>query len=300
MKIIKIYEKSKLVDIINAPEFEEFGQFLFPTGYRNPYSGQTLDEIGHLLPWHSYINTENSIEILDYMQEKVNEGKQIFYDIYTEEEKQKNSSKRDTGLFFFRGKKDAPFAVVNAGGGFVYVGSIHESFPHAMYLSKKGYNAFALQYRTTGAQAACEDLAAAISFIFRNKEMLGVSTECYSLWGGSAGARMAAYLGTYGPAGFGGDRILGPKTIVMQYTGHSEYSRNDPPTYVCVGTNDYIASWQVMQRRLKDMSDCGIDTEFHKYKGMPHGFGLGIGTVAEGWIDDAISFWERQMKDTKR
>ncbi|MBP5504266.1 MAG: hypothetical protein J6Y24_15940 [Bacteroidales bacterium] len=31
------------------------------------------------------------------------------------------------------------------------------------------------------------------------------------------------------------------------------------------------------------------------YKGLPHGFGLGTGTVAEGWIDDAVKFWERQM-----
>ena len=25
------------------------------------------------------------------------------------------------------------------------------------------------------------------------------------------------------------------------------------------------------------------------------GFGLGTGTVAEGWIDDAVGFWERNM-----
>src|SRR5699024_12634121 len=53
------------------------------------------------------------------------------------------------------------------------------------------------------ADTACEDLARAIRFIFQNKKELGVSTEGYSLWGGSAGARMAAWLGAYGPAGFG-------------------------------------------------------------------------------------------------
>lgn len=31
------------------------------------------------------------------------------------------------------------------------------------------------------------------------------------------------------------------------------------------------------------------------YEGLPHGFGLGTDTVAEGWIDDAVKFWERQM-----
>lgn len=27
-------------------------------------------------------------------------------------------------------------------------------------------------------------------------------------------------------------------------------------------------------------------------KGLSHGFGLGTGTVAEGWLDKAVKFWE--------
>lgn len=38
-------------------------------------------------------------------------------------------------------------------------------------------------------------------------------TDCYSLWGGSAGARMAAYLGSYGLSAFGGDELPGPGTV---------------------------------------------------------------------------------------
>lgn len=177
------------------------------------------------------------------------------------------------------------------GGGFAYVGAMHDSFPHALELSRKGYNAFALIYRP-GAQTACEDLARAISFIFAHADELQVDTECYSLWGGSAGARMAAYLGTYGPAAFGGEELPRPGAVIMQYTGHGEYSELDPPTYACVGTNDGIASWRTMQRRLQAMESVGIPTEFHAYEGLSHGFGLGTGTVAEGWIDDAVAFWE--------
>ena len=43
------------------------------------------------------------------------------------------------------------------------------------------------------------------------------------------------------------------------------------------------------------MSALGIPTEFHHYPGLRHGFGLGTGTVAEGWLDQAVSFWEEQM-----
>ena len=135
-----------------------------------------------------------------------------------------------------------------------------------------------------------------ISFIFENAKELGVSTEDYSLWGGSAGARMAAYIGGYGTAYFGGDNLPKPEAVIMQYTGHSEYSKDDPPTFVCVGKNDGIANWQTMKNRVDAMSKLGIPTEFHAYDGLGHGFGLGTGTVAEGWLDKAVAFWEKQMK----
>ena len=278
-------------DVIADPVFGEYGRLIFPvdTGY---YSGDTLGSLR--LTWYSNIDPDKTVEITNYMKEHAGLGDTIFYDIYSEEEKAADPAKEDTGLFFFKGNPGEKFAICNAGGGFAYVGAMHDSFPHALELSKQGYNAFALIYRP-GAQTACEDLARAISFIFEHAEELEVDTDCYSLWGGSAGARMAAYLGSYGPSAFGGDELPGPGTVVMQYTGHSEYMESDPPTYVCVGENDGIASWRTMESRLEGMSALGIDTEFHKYPGLSHGFGLGTGTVAEGWIEDAIAFWEKHM-----
>ena len=125
---------------------------------------------------------------------------------------------------------------------------------------------------------------------------LGVNPQGYSLWGGSAGARMAAYLGSYGPAAFGGAELPRPAAVIMQYTGHSDFTANDPPTYACVGENDGIANWRTMRRRIDALNARGIPTEFHHYPNLGHGFGLGIGTTAEGWIDDAIAFWNRQRR----
>ena len=278
-------------DVIADPVFGDYGRLIFPvdTGY---YSGDTLGSLR--LTWYSNIDPDKTVEITNYMKEHAEIGDTIFYDIYSEEEKADDPAKKDTGLFFFKGNPGEKFAVCNAGGGFAYVGAMHDSFPHALELSKRGYNAFALIYRP-GAQTACEDLARAISFIFEHAEELEVDTDCYSLWGGSAGARMAAYLGSYGTAAFGGGELPRPGTVVMQYTGHSEYTENDPPTYVCVGESDGIASWRTMESRLERMSALGIDTEFHKYPGLSHGFGLGTGTVAEGWMEDAVAFWEKHM-----
>lgn len=77
------------------------------------------------------------------------------------------------------------------------MGAMQDSFPHSLELSKKGYNAFVLIYRP-GAQTACEDLARAIAFLRKHEEELQVDMSGYSLWGGSAGARMAAWGGIVG------------------------------------------------------------------------------------------------------
>ncbi|MBR2842704.1 MAG: hypothetical protein IKF06_05450 [Lachnospiraceae bacterium] len=51
-----------------------------------------------------------------------------------------------------------------------------------------------------------------------------------------------------------------------------------------------------MQERIDHISANGTDTEIEVFEGLSHGFGIGTGTVAEGWVDNAIAFWERQMK----
>lgn len=281
---------TRIQAVIDNPAFENYGRLLFPvnSGY---YSGSTLGELR--LTWYNNIDPNETVEIVNTLWQRANAGETVFYDIYTDEEKAADPAKEDTGLFFFKGNPGEKFAVCNAGGGFAYVGAMQDSFPHALELSKRGYNAFALIYRP-GAQTACEDLARAISFIFAHAEELEVDTDGYSLWGGSAGARMAALLGSYGPAAFGGDNLPQPGTVIMQYTGHTEYTENDPPTFACVGESDGIANWRTMQRRLQAMSDLGIPTEFHHYPGLPHGFGLGTGTAAEGWLDQAVAFWKAQ------
>lgn len=278
-------------DVIDDPVFGDYGRLIFPveTGY---YSGNTLGDLH--LTFYSNIDPDETVEIVNYMKEHAASGDTIFYDIYTEEEKAADPEKEDTGLFFFKGNPGERFAVCNAGGAFAYVGAMQDSFPHALELSKQGYNAFALIYRPD-AQTACEDLARAIQFIFEHAEELEVNTDGYSLWGGSAGARMAAWIGSYGTAAFGAEDLPQPAAVIMQYTGLREYSESDPATFVTVGESDGIANWRTMKRRLDGMSALGIDTEFHSYPGLSHGFGLGTGTVAEGWIDEAIAFWKRQL-----
>lgn len=288
-------EHTRIWDVSNDPVFGDYGHLLFPADDRY-YSGKTLGKLQ--LTWYSNIDPKKTVEITNYLKEQAASGHTVFYDIYNEEEKKKDPRKKDTGLFFFKGKPGAKFAICNAGGGFAYVGAMQDSFPHALELSKLGYHAFALIYRP-GAQTACEDLSRAIAFAFEHAEELEVNGSDYSLWGGSAGGRMAAWTASYGTAYFGEKEYPRPAAVIMQYTGHSEYSPFDPPTFACVGEKDEIASWQVMKRRLEILSSMGIDTEFHSYPGLHHGFGIGTGTVAEGWLHQAVAFWEKHKNVEK-
>lgn len=285
---------TKVKDVINDSSFGEYGRLIFPVDIRIS-NNLRLKDVEDILPWYSEVNPKRTIEIVNYMKEQADAGNQIFYNIYSDEEKKEDSDKKNTGLFFFRGDAGAKTAITNAGGGFMYVAGIHDSFPHALELSKRGYNAFALIYRP-GAQTACEDLARAIAFLYEHAEELQIDMEDYSLWGGSAGARMAAWLGSYRTEFFGEKSYPKPGAVIMQYTGLTEVTGTEPPTYECVGTSDGIASYRSVQYYINQIKANGTDAQSETFRGLSHGFGLGEGTVAEGWIDNAVSFWERQMR----
>lgn len=284
---------STVASVENYEGFKDFGKLIFPVDIDIP-SKTKLKDVGDYYIWYNDINPKKTVEIVNYLKDETDLGNKIFYDIYTDEEKKEDPSKVNTGLFFFRGKENAKTAIISAGGGMMYVGAMQDSFPHALELSKRGYNAFAIIYRP-GYDTAPEDLARAVEFIHENAKELKIDVDDYSLWGGSAGARMAAWVGN-GTEKYIDKAYPRPSAVIMEYTGLSDVTGEEPPTYNCVGTADPIASYKVMQERIDRIKANGTDAEIDIYKGLPHGFGIGEGTVAEGWIDNAINFWKRNMK----
>jgi len=281
-----------ILTVVNHPAFKGFGRYILPRDNDLLGKDTPLADIHSLLPYHGHVDPDIVVGALNHMIDEVNDGKTIFYDFYTEQQKREDPSKESTGLFFFRGDPGAPFAIVCPGGGFSYVGSLHEGFPHALELSKRGYNAFVLKYRVGGELRATEDLAAAISYIFKKAEMFEVSVENYSLWGSSAGARMVGNIALNGTAGFGGNDLPKPRVVIIAYTGDASFSENYPPAFITVSEDDRIVNVSVVDRRVEKMRNAGIEVEYRKYKNAGHGFGLGVGTDAEGWIKYAIQFWE--------
>ncbi len=48
-----------------------------------------------------------------------------------------------------------------------------------------------------------------------------------------------------------------------------------------------------MKRRLQALERAGVMVAYRQIPRLGHGFGLGTGTAAQGWIDEAVRFWER-------
>jgi acetyl esterase/lipase len=293
---IHLDTKSTLRDLLAHPAFTGFAPLILPWDDRAYDEQMPLARIGSLLPYHTHVEPQIVVAALNRMIDEAASGRTLFYRFYSEAQRQQALTKARTGLFFFRGRPGAPFAVIAPGGGFSYVASVHEGFPYAVAISSQGYNAFVLKYRAgQGGPVATEDMAAAISYILTNAASLGVRTTGYSLWGSSAGARMAAAIGSHGVASFGGGDAPKPSAVVMAYTGHSDSASVEPSTFVVVGEQDGIAPPAVMKRRVEALRRSGTAVEYREYKGVGHGFGLGTGTSAEGWVFEAIRFWEKSM-----
>ena len=265
--------------LLDSPAFTGFAPLLLPWDDRGYDRAMPLSAIASLMPYHSHVDPADAVAALNRMINDVNAGRPVFGDIYTDEQKRADPTKTQTGLFFFRGEPGAPFAVVCPGGGFTYVGSLHEGFPYALAINAAGFNAFVLRYRPgRGERAATEDLAAALAIIDRQAGALGVGRTGYSLWGSSAGARMVANIGSRGVAAYGGHDLPDPAAVIMAYTAHTDRAATEPPTYAIVGERDGIAPPSIMEQRIAGLRQAGTPVEFHIIPGIGHGFGIGTGS----------------------
>jgi acetyl esterase/lipase len=288
---------SPIQDLLRHPAFAGFAPLIVPRNEIAIDGAMLIRDLGALLPYHSNVDPEVVVAGLNRMIDDVAAGGTVFHDIYTAEQKRANPSLNEAGLFFFRGRPGAPFAIIAAGGGFSYVASVHEGFPYATRINAEGPNAFVLRYRVSqGRAAAMSDLSAALSYIFRNADELGVSTQNYSLWGSSAGARLAASIGSHGTSAFGGETLPKPAAVIMAYTAHSDRAPAEPPTFVVVGAHDGISPPASMERRVGALRQQGTPVEYRLYNDVGHGFGVGSGTSAAGWISEAVQFWKKHAE----
>lgn len=289
---------STIGDLLSHPALDGFADLTLPWYGREYDEKRPLSEIAGLLPYHSAVDIPTVLDGLNRLIADSAAGRPVFQHVYSAEERAADAALGAAGLFFFAGDPGAPFALIAPGGGFSYVGSVHEGFPYAVRISDAGLNAFVLTYRTGGGgRPATQDMARAVDLIRDRAGVYRVSPDGYSVWGSSAGARMAAFIGSDTPAGHGGQTTEPPAAVIMAYTSHSATGESDPPTYVVVGDRDGIAPPRNMATRVEALRRRGIEVAYVVIPGVGHGFGTGAGTAAEGWIEEAIAFWRRQIDE---
>lgn len=221
--------------------------------------------------------------------------------------------------YLIRDGKKHPFAVICPGGAYRKVCSYVEGLPFARRLNERGYHAIVVYYRVrekAGYPSPQEDLVRAINEVLSRTDEWLLEARGWSLWGSSAGGHLAAST-LCEAAGFPRPSalILIYPVVTMGEKTHAETRRNllgedpdrglierlsveknvtkdFPPTFVWYGTADTSVDPE-NSMMLKDALDrAAVPCEMISYEGVGHGEGLGEGTAAEGWLDEAVRFWE--------
>ena len=69
-----------------------------------------------------------------------------------------------------------------------------------------------------------------------------------------------------------------------------------PPTYMFSGGRDVLVPASHHAEVLENaLDEQGVKYKYRRFFSLPHGIGLGLGTKAEGWLKEAVKFWEESI-----
>lgn len=321
---MEITTRTKFRKVLKLEAFSDFKDYL------NCFQG-TLGWWVSLFPMKRFGRMWNAQSICDgfnRLKELAEQGTRVFYPVYEEEEAKHHPELREQVLFHFPVKEKTKFVAICAGGGYGAVCSMVEAFPAARRLNELGFHAFVVNYRA-GKYAAApnpqDDLAKAVEYIMKNAKELNVETRDYAVAGFSAGGHLAACFGTealgykhyglprpdalflaypvitMGEYGHEGSRInlLGRKNVqnkelIYRYSVEKQVSADYPSCFVWQCEEDREVPVENTQLLVKALDKQNIPYIYRTYPGDAHGLGLGEGTPAEGWLFQAVKFWEGQ------
>lgn len=310
--------------VYNMPEFKEIKEYLsfLP-------SQEILDTMGNMTISSNVPEAWNPDDIAQGLNHILNlrsKGIKMLYSIYSNKEKEENPDKSQTGMLWFPSDKKGPFALICAGGGYMGVASNVEAFPVAYRLNEMGINVFVLKYRTgiaPAAEKAEEDLHTAIQYIFQNRTDFHVSDN-FAIFGFSSGGHLVAEYGTNN-RGYRKHDLPKPKMLCLAYPAlNLDYRSDVMNTIVDIMLksgwkeadkeefnvlkhidNSYPATflWQTVTDETipYDQNFIPLVNQLKKnhvtYSAKTvqhggHGLGMGNGSEAEGWVEEAVTFWK--------
>lgn len=190
---------------------DKISKYIFVNGDTMPdYDAMTLGGM-------AFENGRLILQALQSLEDAHDAGCDRDYKIYSEEEIRETPSKGDVRLFFFPGKKDAPYVLLVPGGAYVQVWSWTEGFESAMEFNKNDINAFVLSYRVNVPGLLpdpVDDIAAAVKFITAHD--FPVNKNSYTVCGFSAGAHATSVFGSSN-RGFRNYDIPSPEALFLIY-----------------------------------------------------------------------------------
>lgn len=228
--------------------------------------------------------------------------------------------------YLLRDGKTHPVAVLIPGGGYRRVCSSIEGRPFAKKLNAMGYHAVVVYYRVREKgryPAPQDDLARAVRELYLHAEDWKLDMRGYSVWGASAGGHLAASFGTrnmgyikyglpkpgalilcypvvtMGEKAHEGSRtfLLGPKPTAKEIRAASiqqQITPDYPATFLWWGREDDCVDPENSRMLKAALKENKVPCACTEYKGVGHGVGLGKGLACEGWIEKAVTFWEKQ------
>ena len=231
-----------------------------------------------------------------------------------------------------KGNADGRWMLLAAGGAYGSVCSLAESFPVAARLNELGITVFCLNYRVGAPKLfpkPMEDLAAAYAFIQEHSEEFEMNPLHYGVGGFSAGGHLAASWGTeslgymhYGmpkpevlflnypminiaetigvlPAPIR-DMMLGgyfgedyTMEMCRAYDIDKLVTKDYPATYIVQAEDDTTVPIWNSSRFATLLATEEIPYCYEIAESGGHGYGLGSGTEAEGWVEKAMKFWDK-------
>lgn len=314
-----IQDKNTSNEIMNLAEFAPFAGKIFPKiqGDYTNVGEMRLEELKTMWP------IDGIAEGLEYMRELREKGERIFYSL------DGSSDESERYFFHFPVAHKAPFVIIVPGGGYHIVCSFIEGYPVEKQINKLGYHAFVVNYGVgehAAAPGPMEDLVAAIRYIFEHQEELNIDASHYMVAGFSAGGHLAA---TYGTEKWGCSKYQLPQPDVMtlaypvvtmgKYTHEDsrnalaginctdmdtfiqDYSLENlitdtyPPCYIWQCSHDNTVPVQNSQMLVAALKKQGVPYRYKTYDSDAHGWGAAQGTIAQGWLKEAIAFWRKNM-----
>ena len=80
-----------------------------------------------------------------------------------------------------------------------------------------------------------------------------------------------------------------------EFTVLDHISSNYPPAFIWHTMEDELIPYEDNAVAMKEILDCvGVRNQLKCVKHGLHGLGLGTGSEAQGWLEEAVAFWKNQ------